>query len=190
MPVGLSWAARPITIIAARHDIANARLLCAVVVVVGDEDVAKAVNAWLVFVAEVVRDQFQVLAVEVAAPDGACLAVGVVGGPLAALAVGALQAMDARIADAEIEFTVRADENAVDAVVAIEAAETAEQFLWGPVGFAVTIFVFKKQNVRRMADVDFVTWPDWILSHGDTQGREKIGRLIEGGDLVGSAGPF
>ena len=48
------------------------------------------------------------------------------GGPLAALAVGDLQAVDAQaagVADAEIQLHVGSDEDAVDAVVVIDAAE-------------------------------------------------------------------
>src|SRR5262249_28727304 len=90
MPMGLSGATRPISVIAARHHVAYARLLVAVVIVVGCEDVAKTVHARLIFIAEVVSNQFQVLAVKVAAPNRAALAVGMVGGPLPAFAVGAL----------------------------------------------------------------------------------------------------
>src|ERR1700674_768669 len=104
----LAGATRPVAVISTRHYVANARLLIAVIVVVGDEDVAKAVHARLILVAEVVSDQFEILAVEIAAPDGAALAIGVVGGPLPALAIGALQVVYALVADAEIKLTVRA----------------------------------------------------------------------------------
>ena len=93
-----------IAVVAAGHDVADARLLLAVVVVVGDENGPETVHARLVLVAEVVGDQFEVRAVEFAAPDGAGLHVGVVAAELAALAVGALQVVDAGIADAEVEL--------------------------------------------------------------------------------------
>ncbi len=148
MPVRLSRTTRPIAVIPARHHVTDARLLVAVIVVVGNEDVAEAVHARLIVVAEVVRDQLQVPAVEVATPDRAALAVGMVGGPLASFAIGALQIVHALIADAEIELAVRADEDAVNAVIVIEAVEAGEQFFGRPVGLAVAILVFKEQDVR------------------------------------------
>src|SRR5207249_296512 len=43
MPMRLPGTARPVTVVSARHHVANARLLAAIVVVVRDEDVAEAV---------------------------------------------------------------------------------------------------------------------------------------------------
>src|SRR5947199_247829 len=83
------------------------RLLLPVVVVVGDEHGAEAVDARLVLVAEVVGDKLQVLAVEVAAPDGPRPAVGGVAPPDSPLAVGGPQPVYARVADAEVELVVR-----------------------------------------------------------------------------------
>src|SRR5205085_2155216 len=97
VPVALAGAARMIAVVAARHHVTDARLLVAVVVVVRQEDAAETVNAALVVVAEIVGDQLQVLAVHVAAPDGAGPAVGVVAVPLSALAVARLQVLDARV---------------------------------------------------------------------------------------------
>src|SRR5204863_5023009 len=121
----LAGAARVVAVVAAGQDVADARLLVAVVVVVADEDVAEAVHARLVLVAEVVGDQLQVLAVEVAAPDGAGPAVGVVARPLAALAVAGLQVRNALVADAEVQLQVGTDEDAVNAVVVVDALESA-----------------------------------------------------------------
>src|SRR5262249_15941542 len=87
VPVALAGAAWVVAVVAAGHHVADARLLAAVVVVVGEPDFAEAVHAAFVVVAEVVGNQFQVLAVDVAAPDGAGAAIGVVRFPLAALAV-------------------------------------------------------------------------------------------------------
>src|SRR5262249_50799745 len=136
VPVALALAARPVAVVAARHHVADARLLVAVVVVVGDEHGAEAVHAGLGLVAGVVRDQLQLAAVQLAAPDGAGLAVGVVAAPdlLAALAA---QAADALVADAEIELVVRADQDAVNAVVVVDAAEAGQQFPGRAVGLAV-----------------------------------------------------
>ena len=41
-----------------------------------------------------------------------------------------------------------------------------------------------------MADINLVARPDRILGHGDSQRRQKIGRLIEGRNLVGFARAF
>src|SRR5262245_37568136 len=106
----LSWTSRPVAVVSPRHHITNPRLLVAVVVIVGNENVAEAIHARLIVIAEVVRDQLEILAVKVAAPDSATLAIGVVGRPLTALAVGALQIVDALVADAEIELAVRPDQ--------------------------------------------------------------------------------
>ncbi len=168
MPVRLPGAARPIAVVAARHHVANARLLVAVVVVVGNEDVAEAVHARLIVIAEIVRDQFEVLAVEIAAPDGAALAIGMVGRPLAALAIGALEIVDTLVADAQIELAIRSDQDAVYAMIVIDAVEAAKQFFRRPVSLAIAVFVLEKQNVRRMADVNFVARPDRFLGHGDS----------------------
>ena len=134
-----------------------------------DEDGAEAIDARLVLVAEVVGDQFQVLAVQVAAPDGAGLAVGVVARPLAALAVGRLQAVHALVADAEVELHVGADEDAVNAVIVVEAAEAGEQLLRRAVGLAVAVLVVEDEDVRRLADEDLVAGADRVLGHGDAE---------------------
>src|SRR5207249_4362611 len=117
VPVGLARAARVVAVVAAGHHVADARLLVAVVVVVREPDFAEAIDAALVVVAEVVGDQFQVGAVEVAPPDGAGPAIGVVARPRAALAVAGLQVLHALVADGEVQLAVRADVQAVDAVV-------------------------------------------------------------------------
>jgi hypothetical protein len=56
-----------------------------------------------------VGDQFQVFAVEVASPDGTGPAIGLVTLPLATLAVARLEAVNAGVADAEVQPAVRAD---------------------------------------------------------------------------------
>src|SRR5262249_6328158 len=126
VPVRLAAAARPVAVVAAGHHVADARLLVAVVVVVGDEHGAEAIDAQLVLVAEVVGEQLQVLAARVAAPDRPRAAVGLVGGPLFAVLID--EPLHALVADAEVQLAVGADEDAVDAVVVVVAAEAAEQF--------------------------------------------------------------
>src|SRR5260370_42390649 len=101
--MALSRSARVVAVVAARHDVADARLLVAVVVVVGGEDGAEAIDARLVLVAEVMGDQFEVLAVQVAAPDGAGPAIGVVARPFPALAGAALEGLHALAAARAIE---------------------------------------------------------------------------------------
>src|SRR5262249_10322717 len=135
----------------------------AVVVVVAGEDRAEAIDARLVLVAEVVGDQFQVLAVEVAAPDRAGPAIGVVAGPLAALPVRRLQGVHAGFADAELELAVRSHQAAVDAVIVIVAAETGEQLLRRAVRLAVAVLVLENEDVRRMADVDAARNPSLMV---------------------------
>src|SRR5262249_4568524 len=81
VPVALALAARVVAVVPARHHVADARLLVAVVVVVAQPDFAEAIDAALIVVAEVVGDEFEVLAVHVAAPDGAGPAVGRVALP-------------------------------------------------------------------------------------------------------------
>src|SRR5262249_9443888 len=123
VPVALALAARVVAVVAAGHHVANSSLLVAVVGVVAQPDLAEGVDAALVVVAEVVGDEFEAGAVHVAAPDGAAAAVGGVGDPLAALAVGGLQALDAGVADGEVELAVGPDVDAMDSVVVVEAAE-------------------------------------------------------------------
>jgi len=131
----LVW--RVVAVVAAWHDVADARLLLAVVVVVGDEHGPKTIYTWLIFVAESSaissrfvpsRSQRQTVP-----PGSRCR-----WWSTAALAVGALQVVDAQaagIADAEIQLHVRADEDAVDAVVVIDAAEAGEQLFRRPSAF-------------------------------------------------------
>src|SRR5262249_43336126 len=139
VPVALAGAARVVAVVAAGHHVADARLLVAVVIVVGEPDFAETVDAALVVVAEVVGDQFDVFAVHVAAPDGAGPAVGGVALPNAALAVAGLQPVHACVADGEIELPIRPDVDAVDAVVVVEALEAGEEFLGGTVGLTVAV---------------------------------------------------
>src|SRR5262249_56210312 len=136
-----------VAVVAAGHHVADARLLVAVVVVVGEPDFAEAVDAALVVVAEVVGDQFEVLAVHVAAPDGAGPTVGCVALPDAAFAVAGLQPVHARVADGEIELPVRPDVNAVDAVVVVEPAEAAEEFPLPPACLPLASPAFQLQTV-------------------------------------------
>src|SRR5262249_9656497 len=156
VPVALARSARPIAVIAARHHITNPRLLIAVVVVVGNENVAKAIYAGLVFVPEIMGNQLQVFSIQVAAPDRAALAIGVVRFPLSPLAVAALQAIHALVADAEIQLAVRTDQDAVDAVIVVDASETAEELFGRSIGLAIAILILEKQNVRRLTDINLV----------------------------------
>src|SRR5262245_61327556 len=177
-----------VAVVAARHHVANPRLLAAVVVVVRDEDGAEAIDARLIVVAEIVGEQLQVLAVEVAAPDGAGPAIGVVRGPLAALAIGRLQVLDARVADREIELHVRADEDAVDAVIVIVAAKAGEQLLGRAVRLTVAVFVLEDEDVGRMADVDAHSFAVRIRRHRDAQRRNELRVLVKRRRLVRFAG--
>src|SRR5262249_43122829 len=110
VPVAGAAAARGVAGVPARHDGADARLGAAVVVVVGEEHGAEAVDAQLVLVAEVVADLLQAGAVEVAAPVGAGPAVRAVAAPDATLFVAGLELADALVADGEVELAVGADE--------------------------------------------------------------------------------
>src|SRR5206468_1854040 len=104
--------------------------------------------------------------------------------PLPARSVGALQVLDALVADAEVQPAVRADQDAVDAVVVVHAAEAGEQLLRWPIGLAVPVLVLEQVDVRRLADVDLPARPDRVLGHGDPQRRLNFRRLGEYRDLV------
>src|SRR5262249_6630576 len=150
----------------------------------------KRIDARLVVVAEVVGDEFQVGAVHVAAPDGAGLAVGVVRLPLAALAVGRLQSVHTLIADGEVKLAVRADIDAMDAVVVVEAAKTGEELLRWAVGFAVAVLVPELEDVGRLADEHAVGETPLRLLAGlredaDTERGDQVLALVENGGLVG-----
>ena len=99
-------------------------------------------------------DQLEVFAVLIAAPDRARPAIGLVAGP--GFAVLVHQAGDTLIADAEIEFTVGADQDAVHAMIVIDAAKTTEQLAWRPVGFAVAILIFEDEDVGGLTYEDGV----------------------------------
>src|SRR5205807_1007774 len=57
VPVRFAFATGPIAVVAAGHDVADARLLVAVVVVVAGPNLAEAVDRWFIFIAEVMSDQ-------------------------------------------------------------------------------------------------------------------------------------
>ena len=84
----------------------------------------------------------------------------------------ALQAVNARVADAEIELHVGADEDAVDAVIVVEAAEAGEQLLRRAVGLAVAVLVLEDEDVGRLADEDLVAGADRVLGDGDAERRQ------------------
>src|SRR5262249_28043708 len=141
-------------------------------------------------------------AVEVAAPDRAGPAIGVVAGPLAALAVRRLEAVYAGVADAEIELAVRPDQDAVDAVIVVVAAEAAQQLLGRAVRLAVAVFVLEHENVRRVADVDAAGNPSLtvgalmfcvgaligIRRDRDAERGDEVGGLVKRRRLVRFAG--
>jgi hypothetical protein len=137
-----------------------------------------------------VGQELQVLAVEVAAPDRAGLAVGLVRRPLAALAVGALEVLHALVADAEVQLAVGADQDAVDAVVVVVTPKAGQQLLRRAVRLAVTVLVLEHQDVRRVADVDLVARPDRVLGDGDAERGQDLRGLVEHGHLVRLAGAF
>src|SRR5262249_35878180 len=149
---------------------------------------AETVHARLVLVAEVVADQLEVLAVEVAAPDGAGPAIGAVAAPDSALFVRGLQSVDAGVADGEVELHVGPDQDAVDAVVVLVAAEAAQQLLRWAVGLAVAVGVLEDEDVGRLADEDLVARAYRVLGDGDAQRRKGVWRLVERGGGVGTAG--
>src|SRR5437867_295799 len=105
--MALARAAGMIAIIAARHHVADARLLIAVVVVIRDKNGPETIHARLVLVAEVVSQEFDVLAVEITAPDGAGPAIAAVGRPSFSVLID--DPTHSLIADAEIQFTILAD---------------------------------------------------------------------------------
>src|SRR5262249_46855984 len=151
---------------------------------VREPDLAEAVDAALVVVAEVVGDQFEVLAVHIAAPDGPLLAVDGVAGELRALAVGGLQVLHALVADGEVKLAVRADVDAVDAVVVVETLETGEELLRRAVGLEVTVGVLEDEDVRRLADEDLVSLAVRVRRDADADGGDEFLPLVEGLRLV------
>jgi hypothetical protein len=132
----------------------------------------------------VVGDQFEVGTVHVAAPDGAFLAIGFVGGPLLPLAVRRLQAADARIAHREVELPVRADVDAMHAVVVVEAAKARQELLRRPIGFEVAILVLEKEDVGRLTDKHLLPLPIRGRRNANAQRRDDLGRLVEGLGLI------
>ncbi len=187
VPVGLTLAARVVAIIAAGHDVANARLLIAVVVIVGDENRAEAIDARLVFIAEIVGDQFEVLAIHVTTPDRAGAAIGVVAGPALAFAVGRLEIVHSLIANAKVELPIRADEDAMNAMIVVEALKASEELSRRPVSFAFALAVGEDENIGRLADEDLVTRPDRIFGDRDPHRTVKLRSLIKDGRLIGFA---
>ena len=89
--------------------------------------------------------------------------------------------LHALVADAEIELAVGPDQDAVDAVIVIDAAEAGEQLLRRAVGLAVAVLVLEDQNVGRLADEDLVAGADGVLGDGDAERRQDLRRLVEDG---------
>src|SRR5205807_2324 len=93
------------------------------------------------------------------------------------------------IADAEVEPAVRANRDAVHAVVMINATKPAQQFSGRTIRFAVTILVLEKEDVRRLANKYFVSGSYGVFGNGDTQRSQGLGRLIKRGGLVCASCP-
>ena len=153
VPVAFAFPARAIAIVAAGHNVADARLLIAIVIVIRKPDFAEAIDAAFVVVAEVVGDEFDIFAVQIAAPDGGFLNGRGVAGILRAFAIAALQAIHATIADREIKFAIGADVQAVNAVVVVEAAEAGEELLRRAIRLRLGLVLAGEfENVRRLGD--------------------------------------
>lgn len=194
MPVVVAAVSWPVAVVAAVHDVADSCLLVAIIVVVGGEHGAEAVDGGFVLVTEVVGKEFEVGAIGIASPHGACLAIGAVGAPdflarlrFLVLAVGREEVLDTLIADAEVELAIGAEMDAMDAVIVIDAIEAGEEDFGWAIGFAIAILVFKQIEVRRMADINLVPRSAGIPGNSDAKRGEEIGRLIEGGSLVSFA---
>lgn len=170
-----------------RHHEADPRLLVAVIVVVGDEDIPEAVDGGHVIVAEVVGDQFQVPAVHVASPDRAGAQGCGVACERFALAVAGLEVAHARVADREIEFSVGADRDAMHAVVVVDALKSGEELDRRPVRLVVAILVFQEKDVRRLTQEHLATLAGGIGSHGDADGAHDLPGLVKGDAVVGGA---
>ena len=67
-----------------------------------------------------------------------------------------LQVLHALVADGEVELAVRADVDAVDAVIVVEAAKAGEELLRRAVGLEVAVLVLEDENVGRLADEDLI----------------------------------
>ena len=134
-------------------------------------------------------DQLEVAAIDVAAPDGAGPAVGVV----ACSTYGPFRRDDCRpwtptYPDGEPEFAVGAGVDAVDvAVVVVEAAEAAQEFLRRPVAFQSAFLVFEDQNVGRLTDEDSLSLAVGIGGDGDAERGDDLLALVEDVALVGLA---
>src|SRR5262249_34253074 len=125
------------------------------------------------FVAEVVRDQFEVLAVEVAAPDGAGPAVGAVAGPLLAVLVDEVR--QPLIPAGEVELAVGPEQDAVHAVIVIDAAEARQQLAWGAVRLAVAVLVLEDEDIGRLAHVDRDPGSIGVRQYRDAERGERLG---------------
>src|SRR5262245_38601921 len=137
MPVMIAPVPRPIPIIAAIHHMANSCLLAAIVIVVGDEHGAEAVDRRFVLVAEVMGQEFQPTAIGVAPPDGACLTISLVGVPN--LAVLILEVLHSLVADAEVELAIGAEMDAMHAMIVIVPAKAGQKNLRRAIRLAIAI---------------------------------------------------
>ena len=87
--------------------------------------------------------------------------------------------MHARVADREIELAVRADVDAVNAVIVIEAAKAGEEFLGRAIGFQVAVLILEDQDVGRLADIDSLSLAVGIGRYRDAQRSHDLFALIE-----------
>ena len=182
--MGLTRPTRMVAIVATAQHQADPGLHIAIIIVVGDEQFAKAVDGGHVVVAEVVGQQLEVLAVGIAAPDGAGAAVCTVGVMDLALAVAAFQIAHAGVTDAEIEAAIRPKENAMDPMIVIKTAKAGEQLFGWPVSLAIAIGIFQHQQVGRLTEVHRPAWSPGSLGHGNAQRAHQFRALIK------SAGSF
>ena len=140
----LARAARVVAVVAAGHHVADARLLVAVVVVVARgrcrRSCRRSARSCCGSCGRSVRGSCRPgRSARRCRPGSRCVFV-VHLRPLPSLD---LQALHARVADGEVELAVRADEDAVDAVVVVEAAEAGEELLRRAVGLAVAVLVLE-----------------------------------------------
>ena len=76
---------------------------------------------------------------------------------------------DALIADREVEPVVRPDQDAMDAVVMVDAFKSREELARRAVRLAVAVLVLEDENVGRLADVNRAADSVQVRQDGDAE---------------------
>lgn len=184
MPMCLASTAWMISVIAAGHNKTDACLLVAVIIVVGDENVTKAVDGWHVIVTEVVGDQFQMAAIKVATPDRACPQVDTVAVESRAFAIAGFEVFDTRVSHGKVKPAIWPDGNAMNTMIVVQTLKACEQFCGRAIGFVVAIFIFQYQYVWRLTQVNPTAFATGVLGHGNADRAHDFRCLVKGGGLV------